>query len=103
MEPANAADDDTHCDVCHEPNRTGSSVVYVSQKWCDWNGIEWSDGLKMCIWCRNTAVHGGGVRMTVEHIRGRCKYIKRKKQRREARRELIASVYSAIKNKTIPW
>lgn len=88
----NAAPDSANCDTCGEPNRTGDSVVFVSEGWCRRNGLTYSENLKMCIWCRKKAAVGGFdwiTRPNRNKLPEVTSKIKRKKERRrEMKRKL---------------
>lgn len=86
----NAAEDHANCDVCGEPNRTGDSAVYVSESWCNRNRLTYSEGLKMCIWCRAGTVRRRKRAITMpdyEEIREKTQTIKERKERREEREQ----------------
>lgn len=92
MRATNAAPDNARCDTCGEPNRTGDSVVYVSESWCQRNGLTHSENLKICIWCRKKAAVGG-IDWVTKPRRNRlpevtAKIKRKKERRREVRRRL---------------
>lgn len=96
----NAAPDHANCDVCGEPNRTGDSVVYVSENWCRRNGLTYSEDLKLCIWCRKKAALGGidwVTKPSRNRIPEETEKIKRKKERRRRRKEKVEETKEDVK------
>lgn len=89
----NAASDHACCDACGEPNRTGTSVVYVSESWCRRHQLDWFEGLKLCIWCRHRMVSGGGVLTSKEDIR---RAVARAKKWHEFKQDCKAKIRTII-------